>query len=89
MPRLEPSALPIAELRLAVAILVTAMVDNPEGVQIDVEDTNSGKLFRIRTDPRDRGKIIGAQGRAARAVRILLHGVGMKYGVNITVDIVE
>jgi predicted RNA-binding protein YlqC (UPF0109 family) len=87
MPRLEPSALPIKELRLAIAIVVTAMVDNPEAVNIEVVDAPGGKQFRIDADPRDRGKLIGAQGRSARALRVLLHGAGMKYGVNLTVDL--
>ena len=78
---------PINELRLAVTTLVAAMVDNPEAVKIDVADVPGGKCFNITSDPRDMGMLIGANGRSARAMRILLNAAARKYGTSITVNI--
>jgi predicted RNA-binding protein YlqC (UPF0109 family) len=78
---------PLTELRLAVSILVHAMVDDPSAVVIANEDVKGGRLFRIQVAPADKGKLIGANGRSARSLRILLNAAGRKYGESITLDI--
>jgi predicted RNA-binding protein YlqC (UPF0109 family) len=83
----QAERLPLTELRLAVSILVQAMVDDPSAVEITTEDVKGGRCFHIQVAKADIGKMIGAQGRTARGLRVLLHAAGMKYGETLTLDI--
>jgi predicted RNA-binding protein YlqC (UPF0109 family) len=63
------------------------MVDDPYAVQIDTENAPEGIRFRVQVAERDRGKMIGANGRAARSIRILLAAAGKKYGAALSLDV--
>ena len=78
---------PLTELRTALHIFVAAMVDDPTAVVISHSKEQGAIRYRIQVAPTDIGKMIGKQGRTARAMRILLHGAGVKYGENVTLDI--
>ena len=73
--------------------IVGVLVDRPEVVVIQTQVTEDGATFTIRTHPDDTGKLIGKQGRNARALRIITSGAGMKlrrrYVVVIHEEIVE
>jgi predicted RNA-binding protein YlqC (UPF0109 family) len=58
--------------------MICAMVDYPSDVTIQTEAGNDGATFTIRAHAEDVGKIIGAQGRNARALRTLVSAIGRK-----------
>lgn len=60
-------ASPAAEL---VAFLARAMVSNPEAIR--VRESEGGTLLELETAPDDRGRVIGRQGRVAKAMRAVL-----------------
>lgn len=70
---------------------VKHMVDNmsEDLVSITVEVTDTLVTFRVRVAPADIGKIIGKQGRTARALRTILMAMGMKMHMRCALDIVE
>jgi len=79
---------PASELRLSLQILVHAMVDQPTEVAVTHQEERGGVIrYRIQVAQNDRGKMIGANGRNARALRILLHAAGMRYGRTTALDI--
>ena len=58
---------PAAEL---VAFLAKAIVSHPE--EIRVVELEGGRLLELETNPDDRGRVIGRQGRVAKAMRAVL-----------------
>jgi len=58
---------PAAEL---VAFLAKAIVTHPE--EIRVVELEGGRLLELETNPDDRGRVIGRQGRVAKALRAVL-----------------
>ena len=58
---------PAAEL---VAFLARAIVGNPDAVR--VVESEGGRLLELETHPDDRGRVIGRQGRVAKAMRAVL-----------------
>ena len=58
---------PAAEL---VAFLARAIVSNPDAVR--VRESEGGALLELETAPDDRGRVIGRQGRVAKAMRAVL-----------------
>ncbi|HTQ81008.1 MAG TPA: KH domain-containing protein [Thermoanaerobaculia bacterium] len=70
--------------------LVRLLVDKPEAVDLAVipqgRDTT---LLELSVDPEDLGKVIGRQGRTARALRTLLDTRGDRDGVLYELEIIE
>jgi len=76
-------------MRETVELIVKALVDDAEAV--DVRETEGGGTTRIevRVAPGDMGKVIGRQGRTVRALRSLVHAAGEKKRRRIVLDVVE
>ena len=67
--------------------IVSNIVDNPEQIYIEKEDTENGILFQIKVGKDDVGKIIGKQGRVASAIRTVSKAAGAKHGVRVLVNV--
>jgi predicted RNA-binding protein YlqC (UPF0109 family) len=67
-----------------VAFIARAIVENPEAVE--VRELEDGTL-ELETAPEDRGRVIGRQGRVAKAMRALLGA--SRHGADCRLDIVD
>ncbi len=64
-----------------------SLVDHPEQVDVQrIEDENTIRL-ELRVAPEDMGKVIGKQGRIAKAVRTVIKAAAAKEKKKVTVDI--
>ena len=68
-----------------VAFIARGIVAHPE--EIRVRESDGGRLLELETNPEDRGRVIGRQGRVAKAMRALL-GVS-PHGAQCRLDIVD
>lgn len=68
--------------------IVSSLVDRAEAVRIMPTPQAEGACFTIRVHSEDVGKLIGKQGRTARALRVTLWAVGMKMKRRYSLDIV-
>jgi predicted RNA-binding protein YlqC (UPF0109 family) len=66
-----------------------SIVDEPDAVEIEVEERRNGIELRLHVAPDDMGKIIGRRGRVAQAIRTVVRAAGAKDGVDASVDIVD
>jgi predicted RNA-binding protein YlqC (UPF0109 family) len=66
-----------------------ALVDHPERVVVTEVAEEQATRLELRVAPEDLGKVIGKQGRTARAIRTLLATAGQKAGRRFAVEIVE
>lgn len=69
--------------------VVKALVDNPQDVVIDRSVDEMGVLLKLDVNQADMGKIIGRQGKTAKALRDLLRVVGMKHNARVNLKINE
>jgi predicted RNA-binding protein YlqC (UPF0109 family) len=65
--------------------LAKALVSEPDEVDVDVED--DGELLELETADGDRGRVIGRQGRVAKALRAILNATADGAGARL--DIVD
>lgn len=81
----------LKELKEMVEYLARALVDNPTEVSVEaVEDENEKMTtLRLKVAPADLGRVIGRQGRTARAIRTLIHAIATKAGRRAILEIVE
>jgi hypothetical protein len=69
--------------------IAKALVDNPDQVQVRPVEGEQITVLELRVHPTDLGKVIGKQGRTARAIRTILGAAGMKLRKRYTLEILE
>jgi predicted RNA-binding protein YlqC (UPF0109 family) len=69
--------------------IAKALVDRPEAVEVSAVEGTTVTVLQLRTHPTDLGKVIGRDGRTAKAIRTLLGAGGMKLHKRFTLEIVE
>lgn len=72
-----------------VSMVVKALVDNPDAVKVERKVDEMGVLITLAVDPADMGKIIGKEGRTAKAIRTLLRVLGAKNNSRVNLKIEE
>ncbi len=58
--------------------LARRLVDDPEAVHVETEEREDAVVFRLHVAPDDVGKVIGRQGRIARALRSIVRAGGAR-----------
>ncbi|MEX1309939.1 MAG: KH domain-containing protein [Candidatus Sulfomarinibacteraceae bacterium] len=69
--------------------IAKALVDSPEDVQVTEVEGEQTTVLELRVRNEDLGKVIGRQGRTARAIRTLLSAAGMKVHKRFVLEILE
>jgi uncharacterized protein len=69
--------------------IAKALVDKPDEVTIDEFDTDQGAVLELTVAREDLGKVIGKQGRTARAMRTVLSAASTKLRKRATLEILE
>ncbi|HEV8132229.1 MAG TPA: KH domain-containing protein [Acidobacteriota bacterium] len=69
--------------------IAKALVDNPEQVTVTEVAGEQTTVLELRVAQSDLGKVIGKQGRTARAIRTLLGASGMKLRKRFVLEILE
>ena len=72
-----------------VEMIAKALVDNPDKVHVSLLEGEQTSILELTVDPKDLGKVIGKQGRTARAVRVILGAAGMKLKRRFNLEIIE
>jgi len=72
-----------------VEFIVKSLVDNPDKVLIEEVEGEKTTVIELRVDPSDLGKVIGKQGRTARAIRTILNAAGIKKNKRVVLEILE
>lgn len=72
-----------------IEMIAKALVDNPEQVNVCEVVGEQTTVLELRVAQSDLGKIIGKQGRTARAIRTLLGAAGMKLRKRFVLEILE
>lgn len=78
-----------ASVSEVIEIIVKALVDYPDEVAVKQVDGESTIILELRVAPQDLGKVIGKQGRTARAMRTILRAAGMKLKKRFVLEILE
>jgi predicted RNA-binding protein YlqC (UPF0109 family) len=65
------------------------LVDKPDEVDVREVDGDGGLVLELRVATDDLGKVIGRQGRTARAIRTLLSAASAKTHKRVSLEIIE
>ena len=76
-------------MKQLVETVCKSLVDNPEEVKVTQIDGEQTTILELRVHQSDLGKVIGKQGRTARAIRTILAAAGMKQKRRFNLEIIE
>ena len=71
-----------------VRYIASTLVDHPELVQVKTVDGPESTIIELSVGPDDMGKVIGKQGRIAKAIRTVMKAAVGSKGKKVVVDIV-
>ena len=71
-----------------VKYIASSLVDKPEAVDVREVETEDGTVIELRVDPEDMGKVIGKQGRIAKAIRTVVKAASAKDEKPVFVEII-
>ncbi|MFY9269992.1 MAG: KH domain-containing protein [Candidatus Manganitrophaceae bacterium] len=69
--------------------IAKSLVDRPENVTVRETEGEKTTIIELRVAQEDLGKVIGKQGRTARAMRTILNAAGTKVGKRCVLEILE
>ncbi|MCK5914593.1 MAG: KH domain-containing protein [Deltaproteobacteria bacterium] len=72
-----------------VEYLAKALVDNPDEVEVSEREEENSVQLELSVNQKDLGKVIGRQGKTARAMRTILGAAAAKEGRRASLEIVE
>ena len=79
----------VEPMRTLIETIAKSLVDKPEGVVVKETDGEKTTIIELRVNQEDLGKVIGKQGRTARAMRTILNAAGTKLGKRCVLEILE
>lgn len=72
-----------------VEVIAKALVDHPEEVTVTETEKDNAMVVELRVSPTDMGKVIGKQGRIAKAIRSVVKAAASKDDKKVVVEIVQ
>ena len=72
-----------------VEFIAKKLVQNPEDVQVRVIERDDNSLYELRVHQEDMGRIIGRNGKTAKAFRTVVGAAAAKADVYVTLEIIE
>ena len=71
-----------------VEFMAKSLVDNPDAVIVNEVDGEQSIILELKVAPEDMGKIIGKQGRIAKAIRTVIKAAAVKQNKRVIVEII-
>ncbi|MCR4706686.1 MAG: KH domain-containing protein [Clostridiales bacterium] len=72
-----------------VRLIAVSLVDHPESVQVKTVDNPDSTVIELSVGPDDMGKVIGKQGRIAKAIRTVVKAASARSEKPVFVEILE
>lgn len=72
-----------------VQVIVKSVVDNPSEVHVNEVQGEQSVVLELRVAPEDMGKVIGKQGKVAKAIRTVVKAASLNVDKKIVVEILD
>ena len=72
-----------------VEVIAKSLVDNPDEVEVTEKESGKSLVLELKVAPSDMGKVIGKQGRIAKAIRSVVKVAASKEDRKVIVDILQ
>ena len=72
-----------------VEVIARSLVDNPDEVSVNELQGEQSIILELKVAPEDMGKVIGKQGRIAKAIRTVVKAAAIKDDIKVVVEIID
>ncbi len=72
-----------------IEIIAKSLVDNPNEVHVNEVQGEQSIILELEVAPADMGKVIGKQGRVAKAIRTVVKAAAMREDKKVVVEIID
>jgi uncharacterized protein len=86
---IDGNTIPAANARTVLEYLAKAVVEDPDAVEIEVEDGRRGLSLNVRVGDGDMGRVIGKRGRVAQSIRTVVRAAAVQDDVSVDVEFVD
>jgi uncharacterized protein len=69
--------------------MARTLVENPDGVAVEETTQEDMTVYELRVDEADLGRVIGKEGRIAKAMRMIVRSAAARKGEKATIEIVD
>lgn len=76
-------------MKKLVEILARSLVDSPDKVEVNQVEGEKSVILELRVDEDDMGKVIGKQGKIAKAMRTVVKAAAAKEGKRVVLEIIK
>ena len=76
-------------MKVLVEIIAKSLVDNPNEVHVNEIQGEQDLILELRVAPEDMGKVIGKQGRVAKAIRTVVKAAALNENQKVVVEIID
>jgi predicted RNA-binding protein YlqC (UPF0109 family) len=85
----DANRIPAATARDVCEYVVKQIVEEPDGVEVDVNDRGRVTSIEVRVAPGDMGRVIGKRGRIAQSIRTVVRAAAVRDGATVDVEFLE
>lgn len=85
----DGNRLPASSATSALDHIVRSVVENPDEVEIDVDDSGDRIRLDVRVAQGDMGRVIGKRGRVAQAIRTVVRAAAVIDDVEVDVEFID
>ncbi len=72
-----------------VEYIAKMLVDSPDQVEVNMIEGEKSTMLELKVAPEDIGKVIGKQGRIAKAIRTVLSAASVRTGKRVVLEILD
>ena len=77
-------------MKQLIETIVKPIVDIPGDVRVDMDEHDNRVVYKLSVNPADMGKVIGKQGRVAKAIRTIVYSAaGNHHNKKVFIDIID
>jgi len=69
--------------------MARTLVENPDGVSVEETTQEDMTVYELRVEEADLGRVIGKEGRIAKAMRMIIRSAAARKGEKATIEIVD
>lgn len=85
----DGNTIPGATATAVLEYLVKSVVDNPDAVEVEVDDSASPIVLEVQVGDGDMGRVIGKRGRVAGAIRTVVRAAAAKDDLQVDVEFLD
>jgi predicted RNA-binding protein YlqC (UPF0109 family) len=87
--RTDGNTVAVPTAQAVLEYLVRQIVDDPDAVQVEVDENGRRPSLNVHVAPGDMGRVIGKRGRVAQSIRTVVRAAAVRDGREIEVEFVD